>query len=93
MTAIANITGREILDSRGNPTVEVDVELEDGSRGRAAALFHTHFYCTPSAEWCWLRADSARQLDGDQPWRFHGHKLPTNAERSAVYRRGSIRPV
>ena len=36
MTAIANITGREILDSRGNPTVEVDVELEDGSRGRAA---------------------------------------------------------
>jgi enolase len=36
MTAIANIVGREILDSRGNPTVEVDVELEDGSRGRAA---------------------------------------------------------
>jgi enolase 1/2/3 len=36
MTAIANITGREILDSRGNPTVEVDVELDDGSLGRAA---------------------------------------------------------
>jgi enolase len=36
MTAIGNITAREILDSRGNPTVEVDVELEDGSRGRAA---------------------------------------------------------
>jgi enolase len=36
MTAIVDITGREILDSRGNPTVEVDVELEDGSRGRAA---------------------------------------------------------
>jgi enolase len=36
MTAITDIIGREILDSRGNPTVEVDVILEDGSRGRAA---------------------------------------------------------
>ena len=36
MTAIIDIIGREILDSRGNPTVEVDVILEDGSMGRAA---------------------------------------------------------
>src|SRR3569832_1357547 len=36
MTAITDIVGREVLDSRGNPTVEVDVILEDGSRGRAA---------------------------------------------------------
>ncbi len=36
MTAIVDIVGREILDSRGNPTVEVDVVLEDGSKGRAA---------------------------------------------------------
>jgi len=36
MTAIVNVVGREILDSRGNPTVEVDVVLEDGSMGRAA---------------------------------------------------------
>src|SRR5512135_2428984 len=36
MTAIIDIIGREILDSRGNPTVEVDVILEDGSKGRAA---------------------------------------------------------
>jgi enolase len=36
MTAIVDIIGREILDSRGNPTVEVEVELEDGSKGRAA---------------------------------------------------------
>jgi enolase len=36
MTAILDITAREILDSRGNPTVEVDVTLEDGSTGRAA---------------------------------------------------------
>jgi enolase len=35
MTAIVDIVGREILDSRGNPTVEVDVVLADGSRGRA----------------------------------------------------------
>jgi enolase len=36
MVAITSIHGREILDSRGNPTVEVDVVLEDGSKGRAA---------------------------------------------------------
>ena len=36
MTAIIDIVAREILDSRGNPTVEVDVTLEDGSMGRAA---------------------------------------------------------
>ena len=36
MTAIIDITAREILDSRGNPTVEVDVYLEDGAFGRAA---------------------------------------------------------
>jgi enolase len=36
MTAIVDVVGREILDSRGNPTVEVDVVLEDGSMGRAA---------------------------------------------------------
>ncbi|SHO67599.1 enolase [Pseudoxanthobacter soli DSM 19599] len=36
MTAIVDIIGRQILDSRGNPTVEVDVVLEDGSFGRAA---------------------------------------------------------
>jgi enolase len=35
MTAIAHIVAREILDSRGNPTVEVDAFLEDGSMGRA----------------------------------------------------------
>ena len=36
MTTILDITAREILDSRGNPTVEVDVTLEDGAFGRAA---------------------------------------------------------
>lgn len=36
MSAIIDITGRQILDSRGNPTVEVDVTLESGAKGRAA---------------------------------------------------------
>ncbi|HET9509463.1 MAG TPA: phosphopyruvate hydratase [Gaiellaceae bacterium] len=36
MTAIASVRARQILDSRGNPTVEVDVELDSGARGRAA---------------------------------------------------------
>src|ERR1700728_2438847 len=36
MTAIADIHAREILDSRGNPTVEVEVTLDSGTMGRAA---------------------------------------------------------
>jgi enolase len=36
MTVIVDVLAREILDSRGNPTVEVDIHLEDGSLGRAA---------------------------------------------------------
>ena len=36
MSAIVDIKAREILDSRGNPTVEVDVVLESGATGRAA---------------------------------------------------------
>ena len=36
MVTILDIKGRQILDSRGNPTIEVDVFLSDGSMGRAA---------------------------------------------------------
>ena len=36
MQAIIDVIAREIIDSRGNPTVEVDVYLEDGTVGRAA---------------------------------------------------------
>src|SRR3989475_3573368 len=36
MSAITGVYGREILDSRGNPTVEVEVQLESGAWGRAA---------------------------------------------------------
>ena len=38
MSAIADITAREILDSRGNPTVEVEVMLDSGAMGRAVGL-------------------------------------------------------
>ena len=38
MTDIVDITAREILDSRGNPTVEVDVVLEDGSFGHTETI-------------------------------------------------------
>ena len=61
MTAIVDILGREILDSRGNPTIEVDVVLEDGSFGRAAvpsgASIGTH--------------EAAEKRDGD-PARYGG---------------------
>ncbi|MEU8233116.1 phosphopyruvate hydratase [Actinoplanes sp. NPDC048967] len=61
MTKIENVTGRQVLDSRGNPTVEVDVVLTDGSRGRAAvpsgASTGTH--------------EAVELRDGD-PARFHG---------------------
>ena len=36
MTSIKSVKAREILDSRGNPTIEVDVALSDGAFGRAA---------------------------------------------------------
>ncbi len=36
ITAISKVHAREIFDSRGNPTVEVDITLQDGSFGRAA---------------------------------------------------------
>ncbi|MFE2428870.1 phosphopyruvate hydratase [Streptomyces sp. NPDC059373] len=61
MTAITRIIGREIIDSRGNPTVEVDVELSDGSTGRAAV---------PSGASTGAR--EAVELRDDDPARFHG---------------------
>jgi enolase len=61
MTAISRVLGREVLDSRGNPTVEVDILLEDGSLGRAAVPSGAS---TGSNEAVELR-------DGD-PARFHG---------------------
>ncbi|MFJ7213282.1 phosphopyruvate hydratase [Amycolatopsis sp. NPDC098790] len=61
MTAIARVRGREVLDSRGNPTVEVDVVLEDGSLGRAAV---------PSGASTGTR-EAVELRDGDKS-RYHG---------------------
>lgn len=61
MTAISRVAAREIIDSRGNPTVEVDVELKDGSLGRAAV---------PSGASTGAR-EAVELRDGD-PTRFHG---------------------
>jgi enolase len=61
MTAIVRVKGREVLDSRGNPTVEVDVELADGSFGRAAV---------PSGASTGVR-EAVELRDGDKG-RFHG---------------------
>ncbi len=61
MTAIIAVRGREVLDSRGNPTVEVDVLLEDGSQGRAAV---------PSGASTGTR-EAVELRDGDKS-RYHG---------------------
>ncbi|MYW20302.1 phosphopyruvate hydratase [Streptomyces sp. SID486] len=66
MTAVSRVVAREIVDSRGNPTVEVDVTLEDGSFGRAAV---------PSG--ASTGANEAVELrDGDSS-RFHGKGVRT----------------
>ena len=61
MTAISSVLGREVIDSRGNPTVEVDIRLEDGSLGRAAV---------PSG--ASTGANEAVELRDGDPARFHG---------------------
>ena len=61
MTEIIDIHAREILDSRGNPTIEVDVTLEDGSFGRAAV---------PSGASTGTR-EAVEKRDGD-PERYQG---------------------
>ena len=61
MTAIERVVGRQIIDSRGNPTVEVDVHLDDGSFGRAAV---------PSGASTGTR-EAVELRDGDSA-RFHG---------------------
>jgi enolase len=61
MTAISRVIGRQILDSRGNPSVEVDVVLADGSTGRAAV---------PSG--ASTGTNEAVELRDGDPARFHG---------------------
>ncbi|MDG4780979.1 phosphopyruvate hydratase [Micromonospora sp. WMMD961] len=66
MTAINRVRARQILDSRGNPTVEADVELSDGSVGRAAV---------PSG--ASTGANEAVELRDGDPARFHGRGVTT----------------
>ncbi|MDR0956731.1 MAG: phosphopyruvate hydratase [Endomicrobium sp.] len=61
MARIVKILGREIIDSRGNPTVEVDVELNDGSFGRASVPSGAS---TGSREALELRDDDKNRFDG-----------------------------
>ncbi|MER7009445.1 phosphopyruvate hydratase [Dactylosporangium sp. NPDC000555] len=72
MTVIEEVVARQILDSRGNPTVEVDVRLRDGSSGRAAVPSGAS---TGAAEAVELR-------DGD-PRRFHGKGVATAVANAA----------
>ncbi len=82
MSAIVDVIAREILDSRGNPTVEVDVPLESGAMGRAAVPSGAS---TGSREAIELR-------DGDK-WRFLGKGvLQAGREREHRDRRGDHRP-
>ncbi|MET8043852.1 phosphopyruvate hydratase [Micromonospora sp. NPDC005215] len=66
MTAISRVRGRQILDSRGNPTVEADVVLTDGSTGRAAV---------PSG--ASTGTNEAVELRDGDPTRFHGRGVTT----------------
>src|SRR5437868_3841454 len=66
MSKIVNIKAREILDSRGNPTVEVEVITADGSTGRAAV---------PSG--ASTGAHEAHELRDDDPKRFAGKGVRT----------------
>ncbi|NUP68840.1 MAG: phosphopyruvate hydratase [Nonomuraea sp.] len=66
MTTIVRVAGREVLDSRGNPTVEVDVILEDGSLGRAAV---------PSG--ASTGTNEAVELRDGDPRRYHGKGVRT----------------
>jgi enolase len=75
MTAIVDIVGREILDSRGNPTVEVDVVLEDGSRGRAAA---------PSGASTGTR-EAVELRDGEQRYLGKGVQKAVNAVNGEIF--------
>ncbi len=61
MTTVVDVLGREILDSRGNPTVEVDVYTESGARGRAAVPSGAS---TGEFEACELRDDDAARYGG-----------------------------
>lgn len=74
-TAVRRVTARAVLDSRGNPTVEVDVVLADGSLGRAAV---------PSGASTGAR-EAVELRDGD-PRRWHGRGV----DRAVAHVQGEI---
>ena len=76
MTAIVDIHAREILDSRGNPTVEVEVTLEDGDAGRAAAPAGASTGTHEAAE---LREQTRIDADSDELFRVPGPGPPDAA--------------
>ncbi|GGE36084.1 enolase [Marinicauda pacifica] len=75
MTAIVDILAREILDSRGNPTVEVDVMLEDGSMGRAAV---------PSGASTGAH-EAVEKRDGDARYNGKGVRQAVNAVEGEIF--------
>jgi len=83
MTAIVDIIGREILDSRGNPTVEDDVVLDDGSKGRAAVPFTLSSPC-PSSTPKSLRSHTspAARIVRSRPTEAIGPAGPWSAKKS-----------
>jgi len=89
MTTIASLHAREILDSRGNPTVEVDAVLSDGSRGRAAIPSGAS---TGTREAVELRDGDARRFGGKGVLKAVGHVNETIqkavADRCAYDQRG-----
>ena len=81
MSEIIDVTAREILDSRGNPTLEVDVILADGSSGRAAV---------PSG--ASTGAHEAVELRDTDPTRYGGKGVVRAVETERENGRGSYRP-
>ena len=74
-TAILDILARQILDSRGNPTVEVDVLLEDGSMGRAAV---------PSGALTGVH-EAVERRDGGDAWKGKGVAQAVNAVNGEIF--------
>ena len=83
MTAIIDIVGREILDSRGNPTVEVDVVLEDGSMGRAAVPSGASTGAHEAVE---LRDGGSRAISARASRRRSTPSTARSSRRSAAWR-------
>ena len=85
MSTISRLTGREIFDSRGNPTIEVDVLLSDGARGRAAVPSGASTGATEAVE---LRDGDPSRLGGLGILRalenVHGTIAPAISGMSAV---------